>query len=153
MSHYRKERGMLFPDNFLKRDVEEDEKVEATVEEVVEVSSLEELVDELIRRGISDIEDADIYSDKFTAGTKNLKDLGELYEKVSKAKSEAEKAKAQVLEAESKKKPIIGDQTIARLVGIAASFGIIIFWTGLEQSRPIPMRVARFAEAMTVPKL
>ena len=147
MSHYRKERGMLFPDNFLKRDVEEDEKVEATVDEVVEASSLEELVDELIRRGIGDIEDTDICSDRFTVGTKNLKDLGELYEKVSKAKSEAEKAKAQ------EKKPVVGDQTIARLVGIAASFGIIVFWTGLEQSRPIPMRIARFAEAMTVPKL
>ena len=151
MPHDRKERGMLFPDGFLKRDVEE-QKIEVE-EEIVETNSLEELLEELMRRGIGDIEDADIYSDKMTAGVKNLDGLGNLYEKVCKTKSEAKKAEAQVLEAKSKQKPLVGDQTIAKIIGIGASLLIIIFWTGVEQGRPTPMRIVRFCESMTVPKM
>ncbi len=142
---------MLFPDGFLKRNVDRQTK-ETEIEEVEEIS-LEELLEDLMRRGISDIEDADIYSDKMTAGVKNLDGLGNLYEKVSKSKSEAKKAEAQILDAKLKQKPLIGDQTIAKIIGVGASLLIIIFWTGVEQGRPAPMRIVRFCESMTVPKL
>ena len=145
---------MLFPDWFLEKNNEETVEEEVIEEKIIdnEEDLLKELED-LIHRGILDVEDADIYSDKMTIGVENLDSLGNLYEKISKAKSEAVKAKAQVLEAKVKQKPLIGDQTIARFIGILASFGIIVFWTGVEQGRPAPMRIVRFCESMTIPKL
>ena len=141
---------MLFPDWILKRNVKEDEKIEVE-EEIVEVQSLDELVENLIRQGIEDIEEYDICSDRMTAGIHNVEDLSEILERLRKSEAETKKAEAQVIEAKAKKG--IGDQTIARIIAIGASVVVVIFWTGVERNSPVPMRIVRFIEAMTVPKL
>lgn len=140
---------MLFPDGFLKRNVE-DEKIEVE-EEVAEAQSLDELIEELMRRGIEDIEDFDFCSDRFTAGIHNIDGLSEILERLRKSEAEARKAEAQVIEAKAKRG--IGDQTIARIIAIGASVVVVIFWTGVERNQPVPMRIVRFIESMTVPKL
>lgn len=128
-------------------------KYEEEIEEEIEPEqTVQEALEDLLQNAVSETSSFNIESDEATKAAKNLHEVADAYKAYSQAKSDEAKAKAQVMEA-YKQKPIIGDQTIARICGIVAATGVVVFWTAMEQGKPIPMRLVQFTQSMTLPKL
>jgi len=113
--------------------------------------SSEDLLEEHIKESILETSMEHIDTDKATRGSQNIKALAEAKEHLEKAKCERKKIELQIAEA-NQRRYVNWDIVLPKLIGIAVTGAVTVFWLCLEQGTPIPMRLVKMTTDLTVPR-